>query len=79
MQRPISRLSSSARRLEHVRGLAAICLAALCWVAAGFALADDNLVPYGPFLGGPKALYVIFALVMTIVAAYKARILRRRG
>ena len=66
-----------SRRLEQIRGLAAICAAVLCWVIAGFALADGDLSP-NAFLGGSKALFVVLAVVMTIVAAVKARVLRRR-
>lgn len=66
-----------SRRLQQVRGLAAICAAALCWVITAFALADSELSPYA-FLGGSKALFVLLAIVMTIIAAFKARVLRRR-
>ena len=66
------------RRLEQVRGLAAICAALLCWVIAIFALTDGDLSP-NAFLGGSKALFVVLAVVMTVIAAFKARLIRRRG
>lgn len=67
----------NARRLEQLRGLAAICAAVLCWVIAAFAIADSELSPHA-FLGGSKALFVLLAIAMTIFAAFKARLIRRR-
>ena len=74
---PDAATGGPSRRLEQIRGLAAICAAVLCWVIAGFALADGDLSP-NAFLGGSKALFVVLAVVMTIVAGVKARVLRRR-
>ena len=48
----------NTRRLEQIRGLAAICAAVLCWIIAAFAIADGDLSP-NAFLGGSKALFVI--------------------
>ena len=67
----------NTRRLEQIRGQAAICAAVLCWIIAAFAIADGDLSP-NAFLGGSKALFVILAVVMTVVAAFKARLIRRR-
>lgn len=67
----------TAHRLAQIRGLAAICAAVLCWVIVAFAIADSDLSP-NAFLGGSKALFVILAVVMTVIAAFKARLIRRR-
>ena len=57
-------------QLATLRGLTTLMLAVLCWVVAGFALTDDDLSP-GAFLGGAKALFVLLAILMTLIATYR--------
>ena len=78
MQRLPNPLQLGTERLARLRGLAAISVAVLCWVVTAFALMDSELSP-GAFLGGAKALFVVLAVLMTLVAGFRARIFRRRG
>ena len=63
------RRSMRMARLAEPRGLTIILFAVLCWVMAGFALADPELSPT-EFLGGAKVLFVVFAVLMTLIAGF---------
>ena len=65
------------QRLARTPGLTVGCLAILCWVLAGFALADPDLSG-GAVLGGAKALFVVLAVLMTLLTIYKSRIFASR-
>lgn len=56
-------------RLAELRGLTITLFAVLTWVMAGFALADPELSPT-EFLGGAKVLFVVFAVLMTLIAGF---------
>ena len=61
------------QRLVRLRGLTTVCVMVLCWVLAGFALADPDLSAKAD-LGGAKALFVALAVLMTLLAIYKIRL-----
>lgn len=65
------------QRIAAIPGLTVGCVAILCWVLAGFALADPDLSANEP-LGGSKALFIVLALLMTGLTIYKSRIFTNR-
>ena len=65
------------QRLSRVPGFTVGCVALLAWVITGFALADSDLSP-GAFLGGAKALFVLMAVVLTLLMLYRIRAYRNR-
>ena len=65
-----------AERASRIRVLSTVLIAGFCWVLAGFALADPDLSP-NAFLGGAKALFVVMAVSMTLLAAYRIYRVRR--
>lgn len=64
-------------RIAHLPGISMFCAAALIWVLTGFALADPELSPRAT-LGGAKALFVVLAVAITMLAVYRSGLLRRR-
>ena len=65
------------QRITKFPGLTVGCLTVLCWVLAGFALADPDLSEKAA-LGGAKALFVVLAVLMTLLTIYKSRIFASR-
>lgn len=72
-----AKMNHLINRLASTPGLGIACLTVLCWVLAGFAVADPNLSP-GAALGGAKLLFVVLAVLMTLLTMYKSRILTNR-
>lgn len=70
-------MSGLTRRIARTPGLTVGCLAVLCWVLAGFALADPDLSAKAA-LGGAKALFIVLAVLMTLLTIYKSRIFAGR-
>ena len=64
------------RRISGIPGLTMGCAAVLCWVLTAFALADPNLSENAA-LGGAKALFVVFAVLLTLLTVWKATARRR--
>ena len=64
------------QRISRIPGLTAGCVTILCWVLTAFALADPDLSEQA-FLGGAKALFVAFAVIMTLITVWKATAGRR--
>ena len=65
------------RRIAQIPGLTVGCLTILCWVLAGFALADPDLSDKAA-LGGAKALFIVLAILMTLLTIYRSRIFASR-
>ena len=63
------RRTTRMERLAELRGLTVVLFAVLTWVMAGFALADPELSST-EFLGGAKVLFVVFAVLMTLIAGF---------
>ena len=70
-------MSDLIRRIAQIPGLTVGSLAVLCWVLAGFALADPDLSDKAA-LGGAKALFVVLAVLMTLLTIYKSRVFASR-
>ena len=70
-------MSDLIRRVAQIPGLTVGCLAVLCWLLAGFALADPGLSAKAA-LGGAKALFIVLAVVMTLLTIYKLRVFASR-
>ena len=64
------------QRIAQMPGLTVGCATVLCWVLTAFALADPDLSPQAD-LGGAKALFVVFAVLMTLLTVWKATARRR--
>ena len=54
-----------------------MCVSALSWVLAGFAVSDPELAARADF-GGAKTLFVVLAVLMTLMALYRSGLLRSR-
>ncbi len=69
-------MANLLRRIAEVPGLTLGCATVLCWVLTAFALADPDLSENAT-LGGAKALFVVFAVLMTLLTVWKATARRR--
>jgi len=58
-------------------GFTFMCVSALSWVLAGFAVSDPELAARADF-GGAKTLFVVLAVLMTLMALYRSGLLRSR-
>ena len=58
-------------------GITLLCVSLLTWVLAGFAVADPELAPRAAY-GGAKTLFVVLAVLMTLMALYRSGLLRSR-
>ncbi|MCY4618245.1 MAG: hypothetical protein OXD50_06795 [Chloroflexi bacterium] len=65
------------QRLARIPGLTIGCITVLCWVLTAFAIADPDLSPKAA-LGGAKALFLVLAILMTILTVYRLRLFRSR-
>ncbi len=72
-----SAMSGLIRRIAQIPGLTVGCLSVLCWVLVGFALADPDLSAKAA-LGGAKALFIVLAVLMTLLTIYKSKIFAGR-
>lgn len=70
-------VNGQIQRIARLPGFTVGCVALLAWVVTGFALTDPDLSP-GAFLGGAKALFVVIAVVLTLLMLYRVRIYRTR-
>ncbi len=58
-------------------GITLLCVVVLSWVLAGFAIADPELAARADY-GGAKTLFVVLAVLMTLMALYRSGLLRSR-
>ena len=65
------------QRIARIPGLTIGCITVLCWVLTAFAIADPDLSPKAT-LGGAKALFLVLAILMTILTVYRLRLFRSR-
>jgi len=65
------------QRVSQLPGFTVGCVAILAWVVTGFALTDPELSP-GAFLGGAKALFVVMAVLLTLLMLNRVRLHRSR-
>ena len=66
-----SRQAAGWTALSRSRNFATVCLAVLSWILAGFGIADPDLSP-NAVLGGAKALLVVLAVLLTLLAVYQS-------
>ena len=65
------------QRIARIPGLTIGCITLLCWVLTALAVADPDLSPKAA-LGGAKAMFVVLAVLMTLLTVYRLRIFRNR-
>ncbi len=65
------------KRIARIPGLTIGCITILSWVITAFAVADPDLSPNAA-LGGAKAMFVVLAVLMTILMMYRMRLFRNR-
>ncbi|MDE2967115.1 MAG: hypothetical protein OXS30_06470 [Chloroflexota bacterium] len=65
------------QRVAQLPGFTVGCVALLAWILVGFALADPDLSPKAT-LGGAKALFVVMAVLLTLLMLYRVRLYRSR-
>lgn len=65
------------QRVARLPGFTAGCVALLAWILVGFAVADPEL-SRNATLGGAKALFVLMAVLLTLLMLYRVRLHRSR-
>lgn len=65
------------QRVARLPGFTVGCIAILAWILVGFALTDPDLSPNAT-LGGAKALFVVMAVLLTLLMLYRVRLHRSR-
>ena len=65
------------QRISRLPGFTVGCIVILAWTLAGFAIADPELSPNAA-LGGAKALFVVMAVLLTLLMLYRVRLHRSR-